>query len=85
MSDIAVVRRFNRLYTKHIGILRQSYLDSSFSLSEVRVLYEIAHRNRPTATAIAKDLDLDCLYCPDYTYNADHPDRYSADWALRCL
>jgi DNA-binding MarR family transcriptional regulator/N-acetylglutamate synthase-like GNAT family acetyltransferase len=62
MSDIAAVRRFNRLYTRHIGILRQDYLDSHLSLGEVRVLYEIAHRDRPTATAISKDLDLDPGY-----------------------
>ncbi len=62
MSDISAVRSFNRFYTKQIGILHQGYLDSPFSLSEGRVLYELAHRDRPTATAIAKDLDLDPGY-----------------------
>jgi DNA-binding MarR family transcriptional regulator/N-acetylglutamate synthase-like GNAT family acetyltransferase len=62
MSDTAAVRRFNRFYTRHIGILRQDYLDSSLSLGQLRVLYEIAHRDRPTAAAIAKDLDLDPGY-----------------------
>jgi hypothetical protein len=32
--------------------------------------------------SIAQDLDLNCLHCPDYTYNADHPDRFSADWVV---
>ena len=32
--------------------------------------------------AIARDLDLDCLYCPDFTYPSDHPDRFSADWVV---
>ena len=62
MPDISAVRSFNRFYTKQIGILHQGYLDSPFSLSEGRVLYELAHRDHPTATAIAKDLDLDPGY-----------------------
>ena len=62
MPDTAAVRRFNRFYTRHIGILRQDYLDSNLSLGEVRILYEIAHRDRPTAAAISKDLDLDPGY-----------------------
>lgn len=33
-------------------------------------------------SAIAQDLDLECLVCPDYTYNFDHPDRFSADWLV---
>lgn len=33
--------------------------------------------------AIAEECDCDCLYCPDYTYDAtDHPDRFSADWVV---
>ncbi len=62
MSDTAAVRAFNRFYTKQIGILHRSYLDSSYSLTEGRVLYELAHRHHPTAAVIAKDLDLDPGY-----------------------
>ncbi len=62
MLDISAVRSFNRFYTKQIGILHQGYLDSSFSLSEGRVLYELAQHDRPTAAAIAKNLDLDPGY-----------------------
>jgi DNA-binding MarR family transcriptional regulator/GNAT superfamily N-acetyltransferase len=59
---VAAVRRFNRFYTRHIGVLRKGYLDSPYSLGEMRVLYEIAHGNAPTASDVARALDLDAGY-----------------------
>ena len=59
---IAAVRHFNRFYTRQIGLLRKTYLGSSYSLGELRVLYEIAHRRAPTATEIAHVLDMDAGY-----------------------
>lgn len=59
---IAAVRRFNRFYTRQIGVLRKTYLDSPYSLGEMRVLYEIAHGARITASDIARALDLDAGY-----------------------
>jgi DNA-binding MarR family transcriptional regulator/GNAT superfamily N-acetyltransferase len=61
-QHIAAARRFNRFYTRQIGVLRKGYLDSPFSLGEGRVLYEIAHGNAPTASVIARTLDLDAGY-----------------------
>jgi DNA-binding MarR family transcriptional regulator/GNAT superfamily N-acetyltransferase len=61
-SRVAAVRRFNRFYTQHIGVLRNGWLDSPFSLTEARVLYEITQRTAPTATDIARELDLDAGY-----------------------
>src|SRR5690349_10704460 len=59
VERIGAVRRFNRFYTRQIGLLGEGYLDSSFSLTEVRVLYELAHQGPTTAVALARELGLD--------------------------
>jgi DNA-binding MarR family transcriptional regulator len=59
---VAAVRRFNRFYTRQIGVLRKTFLDSPYSLAEARVLYEIASSIAPTASAIGRTLDLDAGY-----------------------
>ena len=61
-THVAAVRGFNRFYTKQIGLLRSGYLQSSLSLSEVRVLYELAHRDNLTATDLSQELELDPGY-----------------------
>ena len=59
---VEAIRRFNRLYTRRIGVLHQDYLHSPLTLSQVRVLYE-AHRDPPPSAAdLGRELDLDAAY-----------------------
>jgi len=56
------VRRFNRLYTQRIGLLKRDYLDGAYSLTHVRVLYELAQREDATASALGAKLGIDLGY-----------------------
>ena len=58
-QDIATLRAFNRVYTNRLGLLNPRLDNSPFTLSEARILYELAHRCDPTAAEIARALDLD--------------------------
>jgi DNA-binding MarR family transcriptional regulator len=53
---IDAVRHFNRFYTRQLGLLEEGLLQSGFSLTEARILYELAHRDEATATEMCSEL-----------------------------
>lgn len=62
IDKVIAVRRFSRFYTRRLGLLHEGLLGSPFSLTEGRLIYEIAQRGSTTARELAADLDLDSGY-----------------------
>jgi DNA-binding MarR family transcriptional regulator/GNAT superfamily N-acetyltransferase len=61
-SNVAAFRRFNRWYTRFLGVLDEEWLKGGYSLAEARVMYEVATRQKPTAKEIALALGMDPAY-----------------------
>jgi DNA-binding MarR family transcriptional regulator/N-acetylglutamate synthase-like GNAT family acetyltransferase len=61
-ARIGAVRRFNRFFTRRVGVLREGLLHSSYSLTEARILFEIANRDDLTASDLSRELGLDPGY-----------------------
>ena len=61
-DPVAAVRAFNRLYTNVIGVLRGGYLNTPYSLTEARLLFELGQRDRTEVSALRRGLDIDGGY-----------------------
>ncbi len=59
---VEAIRRFSRFYTRKIGLLQEEFLGTDFSLTEGRVLYELAHKRESTAAGVGAALALDAGY-----------------------
>jgi DNA-binding MarR family transcriptional regulator/ribosomal protein S18 acetylase RimI-like enzyme len=61
-EHISSVRRFNRFFTRQIGVLREGLLHSPYSLTEARIIFELANRSSLTASDLGTELGLDAGY-----------------------
>lgn len=61
-EKIDIVRQFNRFFTRQIGVLREGLLHTDYSLTEARIIFEIANRNHVTASDLVRELGLDAGY-----------------------
>ena len=61
-AAVAAVRAFNRFYTNLIGLLRGKYLDTPYSLTEARILFELAQRDASEVTDLRRTVDIDAGY-----------------------
>lgn len=90
--EAEAVRAFNRFYTRQIGLLEEGLLKSDFSLTEVRILYELAHREGLTASDLSRDLGIDPGYVSrilrkfeDKAYVSRRPAHHDARQSLLSL
>jgi DNA-binding MarR family transcriptional regulator/N-acetylglutamate synthase-like GNAT family acetyltransferase len=70
-DEVLAARAFNRFYTRKLGVLDQQLLKSPYSLSEARVMYELAHRGELAAKEIGAELGLDLGYLSRITQKFD--------------
>lgn len=66
------IRSFNRFYTRIIGVLREGLLHSPYSLTEARILFEIANQENLTASVLGRELGLDPGYLSRILSNLEH-------------
>jgi DNA-binding MarR family transcriptional regulator/N-acetylglutamate synthase-like GNAT family acetyltransferase len=90
MDEIAAIREFNRFYTKKIGVLHGGLLRHGFTLAEIRILWEIRHRDHITAQEVAAELDMDVTFVSKLlwrlkTHDIVRTERSETDGRIRHL
>lgn len=58
-ADVAALRRFNRFYTRQVGLIEPKHLHTDVSLPEARIIYELAYRERSSPAELIRDLGID--------------------------
>jgi DNA-binding MarR family transcriptional regulator/N-acetylglutamate synthase-like GNAT family acetyltransferase len=61
-QGVAEVRGFNRFYTKRIGLLNQGLLKTRYSLTQARIIFELAHEEKIVSADLVRELDIDPSY-----------------------
>src|SRR3954452_10766930 len=69
---IAQVRRFSRFYTNLLGVLRAGLLDSPFSLTEARVLFELGQESATEVARLRRAVDIDAGYLSRILARLEH-------------
>ncbi|MFW9877449.1 MAG: GNAT family N-acetyltransferase, partial [Candidatus Thorarchaeota archaeon] len=62
LDRIGKIRSFNRFYTNLLGLLDKTLLKSQYSLTEVRIMFELNRLSSETASKLVKLLNLDPAY-----------------------
>jgi DNA-binding MarR family transcriptional regulator len=79
-SYVEGVRRFSRFYTRRIGLLQEEFLGTDFSLTEGRVLYELAHKQESTAAAVGAALAIDAGYLSRILSSFEKKKLITGEW-----
>ncbi len=61
-ESVGAVRRFNRFFTRQIGVLREGLVHTPYSLTEARILFELGHSEQVKASGLCRELGLDAGY-----------------------
>ena len=62
LDRVAALRAFNRFYTKELGLLGRGFMGTDYTLTEARIIWEIAQRGEAEVAEVRRELELDAGY-----------------------